>query len=57
MPEISRFYGIVIYIYYRELGPAHFHAVYGGAEALVSIADLAVISGFLPSRALNLVIE
>lgn len=57
MPEISRFYGIVIYIYYREHGPAHFHAVYSGTEALVSIEDLAVISGFLPSRALNLVIE
>jgi len=34
MPEISRFYGIIIYIFYREHQPPHFHAVYGDEEAL-----------------------
>jgi hypothetical protein len=57
MPEISRFYGIIIYIYYREHGPSHFHAVYSGQEALISIETLSVISGSLPSRALNLALE
>lgn len=57
MPEISRFFGIVIYIYYREHQPAHFHAVYGEFEALISIDSLTVLSGGLPPRALGLVIE
>jgi len=57
MPEISRFYGIIIYIYYREHGPSHFHAVYSGHEAVISIETLSVISGSLPPRALNLARE
>ena len=57
MPEICRFFGIVIYIYYREHQPAHFHAVYGEFEALISIDSLAVLSGNLPPRAFGLVIE
>ena len=40
MPEVSRFYGIVIRMYFREHGPAHFHAEYGGAEAVVGIAPV-----------------
>ena len=57
MPEISRFYGIIIYIYFREHNPPHFHAVYGEEEILIEIATLRVLSGHLPSRALGLVIE
>jgi hypothetical protein len=57
MPEICRFFGIVIYIYYREHQPAHFHAVYGEFEALISIDSIAIISGTLPPRALGLVVE
>lgn len=57
MPEISRFYGIVIRMYYDDHLPRHFHAIYGEHEALVSIRMLAVIAGGLPSRALGLVIE
>lgn len=57
MPEICRFFGIVIYIYYREHQPAHFHAVYGEFEALISIDSPAILSGGLPPRALGLVIE
>jgi len=37
MPEISRFYGIIIYIYFREHNPPHFHAVYGEEEILTSV--------------------
>lgn len=57
MPEVSRFYGIVIRMYFREHGPAHFHAEYGGAEAVVGIEDLAVMRGSLPPRALGFVVE
>ena len=57
MPEISRFYGIIIYIFYREHQPSHFHAVYNEQEALIAIDSLAVLSGYLSPRALGLVIE
>ena len=48
MPEISRFYGIVIYIFFREHDPPHFHAIYGEHEALVGIQTLSVLAGRLP---------
>ncbi len=57
MPEISRFYGIVVYIYYNDHPPAHFHAVYGEYEALIDIDTLALLAGYLPPRALGLVVE
>ena len=56
MPELSRFFGIVIYMNWREHPPAHFHAVYGEHEALITL-DGKVYSGALPSRALSLVRE
>ncbi|PIP69314.1 MAG: transcriptional regulator [Nitrospirae bacterium CG22_combo_CG10-13_8_21_14_all_44_11] len=57
MPEISRFFGIVIFIYFREHNPPHFHAVYGETEALIEIKTLGVLTGSLPPRALGLVTE
>lgn len=57
MPEISRFYGIVIYLYYDDHAPPHFHAVYGGREAIVGIEDAAFLRGSLPARAQKLVRE
>lgn len=57
MPEISRFYGIVIRMYYADHSPPHFHAQYGEYEALIHISTLAIIAGKLPSRALGLVME
>lgn len=57
MPEISRFYGISIYMYFREHSPPHFHAVYGDDEALISIKDLGIVSGWLPPRVMGLVVE
>jgi hypothetical protein len=56
VPEISRFLGIIIAIYYRDHGPPHFHAVYGEFEVTVTI-DGAVVSGEFPKRALRLVLE
>lgn len=57
MPELSRFFGIVIGLFYREHGRPHFHAVYGEFEAVLDIETGAVISGQLPRRALALVRE
>ena len=57
MPEISRFYGIIIKMYFDDHLPPHFHAEYGEHEVLVNINTLAVISGKLPPRALGLVME
>lgn len=57
MPEISRFFGIVIKMYFDEHPPPHFHAEYGEQEALIDIHTLAIISGQLSPRALGLVME
>lgn len=57
MPELSRFFGIVIKMFYNDHMLAHFHAEYGGFEALVEIESLDVYRGALPRRALALVLE
>ena len=57
MPELCRFYGIVIRMYFDDHRPPHFHARYGGDEALVGIESLAVLHGRLSPRAHGLVIE
>ena len=57
MPEISRFFGIVIAIYYKDHFPAHFHAKYGEKRAAFSIEELRIIEGDLPRRATSLVLE
>lgn len=51
MPELSRFFGIVIAMYYRDHGPAHFHAIYGDFEITVEI-DSGRVNGEFPTRAL-----
>ena len=55
MPRIAAFYGIVIYMYHREHGVPHFHAIYGKHDAVISIRGLRVLEGRLPRRALALV--
>jgi hypothetical protein len=57
VPEISRFFGIVIKMFFDDHNPPHFHAEYAGSVALVGIRTLAVFSGRLPPRAMGLVIE
>ena len=57
MPEICRFYGIVIKMYFADHAPPHFHAEYAEHEARIAIDTLAVISGKLPPRAMGLVAE
>jgi hypothetical protein len=56
VPELSRFYGIVVAMYYREHGVPHFHASYGGFEASVEV-ESGLIRGKLPGRAAALVHE
>ncbi len=56
MPEISRFFGIVIGMFYREHGVAHFHAVYGEQEASVEVLSREV-HGSLPPAVLRDVLE
>ena len=57
MPEICRFYGIVIKMFYADHPPPHFHVEYGEHEALITIADAEVFAGRLPARALSMVKE
>ena len=57
MPEISRFLGIVIAMYYNDHAPPHFHARYGDSEIRVNIENGDIMSGNFPKRAENLVLE
>ena len=57
MPEISRFFGIVIRMYYNDHNPPHFHARYGSSEAIIGINPLVVLEGDLPARATALAME
>ena len=57
MPEICRFYGIVIKMYFADHAPPHFHAEYSEHEVRIAINSLAVLSGKLPPRAMGLVAE
>lgn len=56
MPEISRFYGIIIYMFFRDHNPPHFHVKYGEFEATINIDD-GIVSGKIPRRALVLIFE
>jgi len=57
MPEISRFFGIIIRMYFNDHLPPHFHAHYGEHQIEITIETLEVLKGKLPSRALGLVLE
>ena len=54
MPEVSRFYGIIIRFYYRDHLPTHFHAIYAEHEALIDIETGAIYRGDLPKTAREL---
>lgn len=57
MPIVARFYGILIKMYFKEHGKAHFHALYGEFNAVFDIETMEVIEGDLPGRAERLVRE
>ncbi len=56
MPEISRFLGIVVAMFYKDHAPPHFHAVYGEFEIKVEV-QTGVVTGQFPKRALRHVLE
>ena len=57
MPEISRFYGLVIAMYYNDHEPPHFHVRYGGKRGIIEINGPALLAGDLPPKALSLALE
>lgn len=57
MPEVSRFFGIVVAMYFDDHRPPHFHARYAGRHAVIDIASMSVLRGTLPYRAHGLVVE
>lgn len=57
MPRISSFYGIVVWMYWNDHNPPHFHATYGDYEVLINISDLSIYAGYLPARAYGLLME
>jgi hypothetical protein len=57
MPEISRFFGIIIAMFYNDHAPPHFHVRYGEQKAIVAIETLSLLQGRLSPRVLGLVME
>lgn len=57
MPKLSEFFGVSIYMYWRDHGPPHFHARYAGERASIAIEELRVIAGNLSPRVLGLVMQ
>lgn len=57
MPEISRFFGIIITMYFSDHPPSHFHVRYGEWKAQVTIETISILNGTLPPRVFGLVAE
>jgi len=57
MPELSRFLGIVIAMYFKDHNPPHFHVLYNEFDAEIEIKTLAILEGELPPRVLGLALE
>ena len=59
MPEISRFYGIVIKMFFKpkEHEPSHIHALYGEYVGVFDLHTMEMTDGDLPNKAQTLVIE
>jgi len=57
VPELSRFFGIRIVLWWEDHSPPHFHARYEGDDVAIDIRSGAVLKGRLRARALGLVLE
>jgi len=57
VPEISRFFGIVVVMYYDDHPPPHFHVRYGEHRAILEIESAVMLFGELPPRVLGMVVE
>jgi len=56
MPEISRFYGLIIYMNFKGHAPAHFHVWYGDYKVVITIQD-GIVKGEMPQRALKMIFD
>ena len=57
MPEVARFYGMIVVFHWREHAPPHFHVRYAGWEASFTISPLELTDGYLPGRARRLALQ
>lgn len=57
MPRISAFYGIIVWMYWKDHNPPHIHATYGEFEILINLIDFSTYAGNIPSRAFGLLME
>jgi len=57
VPTISRFYGIVIQMFYNDHAPPHFHAVYAGKGAVFTVSPVAKVHGRIPKRAHKMILQ
>lgn len=57
MPVISKFYGILIRMYFDDHAPPHFHAVYGSEEMQIGILPIKILEGDAPKRVKSMVLE
>jgi hypothetical protein len=55
MPEISRFFGIIIKMFFLDHAPPHFHVEYGDEKAIINIKTQEIIEGYLSVKQLKLV--
>jgi hypothetical protein len=57
VPEVSRFFGIIVLLNYNDHAPPHFHVRYGEQKALMAIESLTLLAGHLSPRVLGMVVE
>ena len=57
MPEISRFLGIKVFMFFNEHNPPHFHIEYNEYKASINIKTFGVMEGKVPAKVLGLVVE
>ena len=57
MPEISRFFGIVVHMLYRDHAPPHFHVRYAGRRARFALGPVRLLEGRLSPRVIGLIME
>lgn len=57
MPRISSFYGIIVWMYWKDHNPPHIHATYQDFEILINLNDFSIYAGYIPSRAFGLLME
>ena len=55
MPEISRFLGIIIKMFFDDHNPPHFHAEFQEHRAIIEIQSAELVEGYLPPKQLKLV--